>query len=95
MAARVVGEALEAETNGPLPARALEPYRRERRRAFTGKWVLERLIGFGVGSPGLAARVVRRLAHRPDLADLLVGATGNFIPAGRVLRPATLADLIA
>ena len=95
LAARVVGEALETETEGPLPARALEPYRRGRWRAFAGKWVLERLIGFGVGSPGLATRVVKRLARRPDLADLLVGATGNFIPAGRILHPATLADLIA
>ena len=95
LAARVVGDALETGTPGPLSARALEPYRRGRWRAFAGKWVLERLIGFGVGSPGLATRVVRRLARRPDLADLLVGATGNFIPAGRVLHPATLADLIA
>ncbi|HZH41813.1 MAG TPA: NAD(P)/FAD-dependent oxidoreductase [Gemmatimonadales bacterium] len=95
LAAQVVGEALERSPAGPLPAQALESYRRGRRRAFAGKWVLERLIGFGVGSPALATRVVRRLARRPDLADLLVGATGNFIPAGRVLHPATLATLIA
>lgn len=95
LAAPVVGDALETGTPGPLSARALAPYRRGRWRAFAGKWVLERLIGFGVGAPGLATRVVRRLARRPDLADLLVGATGNFIPAGRVLHPATLADLIA
>ena len=95
LAAQVVGEALERSSAGPVPAQALESYARGRRRAFAGKWVLERLIGFGVGSPALATRVVRRLARRPDLADLLVGATGNFIPAGRVLHPATLATLIA
>ncbi|HEX4561300.1 MAG TPA: NAD(P)/FAD-dependent oxidoreductase [Gemmatimonadales bacterium] len=95
LAAQVLGEALRSSQPGPVPASALEPYRRGRRRAFAGKWVLERLIGFGIGSPALATRVVRRLARRPDLADLLVGATGNFIPAGRVLHPATLATLIA
>jgi geranylgeranyl reductase family protein len=96
LAARVVGAALRGEhaTPGPIPASALEAYRRGRRRAFSGKWVLERLIGLGVGWPRLATRVVHRLARRPDLADLLVGATGNFIPAGRVLHPMTLAALI-
>jgi len=94
-AAHVVGDALRADGNGPVPAAALAPYVRGRWQAFAGKWVLERLIGFGVGSPRLATRVVRRLARRPDLADLLVGATGNFIPASRVLNPVTLAQLIA
>lgn len=94
LAARVIGRALEDIPSGPIPASALAAYRRGRRRAFAGKWVLERLIGLGVGWPRLATRVVRRLARRPDLADLLVGATGNFIPAGRVLNPATLLTLI-
>jgi len=79
---------------GALTRDALAPYARARRRALWGKWVLERLIGLGVGWPALATRVVRRLAGRPDLADLLVGATGNFIPAGRVLTPMTLAQLL-
>ncbi|HWZ27271.1 MAG TPA: NAD(P)/FAD-dependent oxidoreductase [Gemmatimonadales bacterium] len=94
LAAGAIGAALGAAESGPIPASALEGYRRGRRRAFAGKWVLERLIGVGVGWPMLATRVVRRLARRPDLADLLVGATGNFIPAGRVLNPATLVTLI-
>ena len=94
LAARVIAGALRGTDGGPLPAGALADYRRGRRRAFAGKWLLERLIGLGVGWPPLATRVVRRLARRPDLADLLVGATGNFIPARRVLHPATLATLI-
>ena len=72
----------------------LEPYARARRREFAGKWVLERLIGLGVGWPALVERVVGRLARRPDLADLLVGATGNFVPARRVLAPSVLAQLL-
>ena len=56
--------------------------------------MLERLIGLGVGWPALADRVVERLARRPALADLLVGATGNFVPARRVLAPTVLAQLL-
>ncbi|HTY06428.1 MAG TPA: NAD(P)/FAD-dependent oxidoreductase [Gemmatimonadales bacterium] len=95
LAADTIADALAAGGAGPIPAFRLEPYRRGRRRVFGGKWVLERLIGAGVGWPALATRVVRRLARRPDLADLLVGATGNFIPAALVLHPATLTALIA
>src|SRR5207245_2155633 len=79
LAADTVAAALRH--GGPVGRAALAPYRRARRAAFAGKWVLERLIGLGVGWPALTERVVARLARRPDLADLLVGATGNFVPA--------------
>jgi flavin-dependent dehydrogenase len=69
-------------------------YTRARRREFAGKWLLERLIGLGVGSPALTDRVVGRLARRPDLADLLVSATGNVLPARRVFTPSVLARLL-
>ncbi len=91
LAAEVLIPALAA---GPVTAAALAPYRRARRRAFLGKWTLERLIGLGVGWPALAERVIARLARRPALADLLVGATGNFVPARAALRPGVLARLL-
>jgi len=78
----------------PLTGPVLAPYRAARRAAFAGKWVLERLIGLGVGWPALTDRVVGRLARRPDLADLLVGATGNFVPARRVLAPRLLTQFV-
>jgi flavin-dependent dehydrogenase len=81
-------------TGDPVPHAALRPYARARRGAFLGKWLLERLIGVGVGWPALTDRVVRRLARRPDLADLLVGATGNIVPARRVLAPGVLLQLL-
>ncbi|MGH7548915.1 MAG: NAD(P)/FAD-dependent oxidoreductase [Gemmatimonadales bacterium] len=83
-----------AERGAPLAGPELAPYARERRRAFAGKWALERLIGVGVGWPALSNRVVGRLARRTDLADLLVGATGNFVPARRVLAPSFLGRLL-
>ena len=85
---------LPALARGVLTAAALVPYVRARRREFAGKWALERLIGLGVGWPALTDRVVSRLARRQDLADLLVGATGNVVPARRVLAPLALARLL-
>ena len=69
-------------------------YASARRREFAGKWLLERLIGLGVGFAALTDRVVGRLARRPDLADLLVSATGNVLPARRVFTPSVLARLL-
>lgn len=79
---------------GPVSRAALAPYRRARRRAFAGKWLLERAIGLGVGWPALTVRVVRRLAARPELADLMVGAAGNIVAARRVFTPSVLARLL-
>jgi flavin-dependent dehydrogenase len=92
LAAEVLIPALAAD--GPVTANALASYRRARRHAFLGKWTLERLIGLGVGWPALAERVIERLARHPALADLLVGATGNFVPARAALRPGVLARLL-
>ena len=78
----------------PVRRAALAGYERARRREFRGKWVLERLIAYGVGWPLLAERVVTRLARRPDLADLLVGATGNFVPTRALFAPRVLTSLL-
>ncbi|HXL11546.1 MAG TPA: NAD(P)/FAD-dependent oxidoreductase [Gemmatimonadales bacterium] len=72
----------------------LQRYARARRREFAGKWLLERLIGVAVGWPALIERVVGRLIRRPELADLLVRATGNCIPARAALAPGVLAGLV-
>ena len=94
LAATTLLDALAAVARGPLPEAALAPYAAARRRAFLGKWILERIIGVGVGWPWLARRVVQRLARIPELADLVVGATGNFVPAQAVLAPSTLVRLL-
>lgn len=72
----------------------LRQYARARRREFAGKWLLERLIGIAVGWPALIERVVGRMIRRPELADLLVRATGNCVPARAALAPAVLAGLV-
>ena len=73
---------------------SLRRYARARRREFTGKWLLERMIGVAVGWPTLIERVVGRMTRRPHLADLLVRATGNCVPARAALTPRVLAGLV-
>jgi flavin-dependent dehydrogenase len=75
--------------------RALWAYDGARRGEFRGKWIVERLIGGAVASRFLMNRAVRAFAARRELADLLVGVTGDFVPAREVLRPAFLLRLLA
>jgi menaquinone-9 beta-reductase len=70
-----------------LSARDLAPYDAARRRAFGGKWALERLVGWVVARPRALAHVTRRLARTPSLADRLVSVTAHVAPPSAVLRP--------
>jgi flavin-dependent dehydrogenase len=72
---------------GIAAADALAPYRQLRRHAFAGKWAVERLIGYGMYFPRLFDRAIGRLGRLPGMADTLIGVTGDFVPAGRVLNP--------
>src|SRR5437764_3377269 len=45
---------------GPVPAASLASYRQARWRAFAGKWLVERLIGYAMWSPRLFDRAVAR-----------------------------------
>jgi flavin-dependent dehydrogenase len=82
------------ERPGIASARALAPYRQLRRRAFAGKWAVERLIGYGMYLPALFDRAVERLGARPGMAHTLIGVTGDFVPAARVLNPQFLTRMI-
>jgi len=48
-------------------------------------------VGTGAGDIPIAAQ---RLARRPRLGDLVVGATGNFVPARALFAPHTLLRLL-
>jgi flavin-dependent dehydrogenase len=76
-------------------ALALEAWDRCRRHEFRGKRVVERAIGMVVASPSLMNAAIRALATRRDLADLLVGVTGDFVPAREVVNPRYLLALLA
>jgi flavin-dependent dehydrogenase len=93
LAARAAERALGAESVSDANA-ALRAYHVARRREFGGKWLLERLVGVGVAIPPIVNRAANALASNSELADLLIGVTGDFVPAGEVLRPAYLARLL-
>lgn len=78
-------ESLSAPTERAAD-RALASYDAARRKEFGGKWLVERVIGAVVGAAPLINRAALRLAARKDLADLLIGVTGNFVPAREVIR---------
>jgi menaquinone-9 beta-reductase len=65
---------------------ALDAYDRARRAEFRGKWIVERLISAAVGYAPAMNYFSRTLEARKDMADLLVGVCGDFVPASEVLR---------
>jgi len=79
---------------GTVTAARLASYRRARRRAFAGKWAVERLIGYGMLFPALFDRAVGRLGRNAGMADTLIGVTADLLPARRVLNPVFLARML-
>ncbi|HEX6575729.1 MAG TPA: NAD(P)/FAD-dependent oxidoreductase, partial [Gemmatimonadaceae bacterium] len=73
---------------------ALREYDRARRKEFSGKWTVEKLVGAAVALPPMINRAANVLSRRRDMADLLVGVAGDFVPAGEVLRPGYLLNLL-
>jgi flavin-dependent dehydrogenase len=74
-------------------ARILAGYDRARKREFGGKWKLERIVGMATRYPWLLNNAAKVLSKRKDLADLLVGVAGDFIPPRLVLNPRFLFTL--
>ncbi|MES2179026.1 MAG: NAD(P)/FAD-dependent oxidoreductase [Gemmatimonadota bacterium] len=72
---------------------ALREYDRQRRAEFRGKWIVEKLINAAVSYAPAINYFARTLEARKDMADLLVGVTGNFVPASEVLRASYLLNL--
>ncbi len=69
---------------------ALKAYDAARIAEFRNKWLVERAIGTAVSSPMLMNHAARVLGARRDLADLLIGVTGDFVPAATLLKPSFL-----
>ncbi len=91
LAAPVAMTALEATERPAL--RHLAAYQHTRRSAFGGKWVVERMIGYGMLAPALFDRAVGRLERR-GMAHTLVGVTGDVLPARAVLNPRFLSAMV-
>lgn len=65
---------------------ALAAYDVARKNAFAGKWLVERFIAAVVGTPWLINRAADALSRRRDLADLLIGVTGDFVPPREIVN---------
>ena len=73
---------------------ALAAYDAARRAEFRGKWIVERLVSAAVAFPLVINRAARVLSRRRDMADLLVGVTGDFVPPREVLSARYLLTLL-
>ncbi len=62
-------------------------YESSRRREFSGKWKIEKLLGMGVAAPAVMNRIARVLARNKDMMNLLIGVAGDFVPPSAVLNP--------
>ncbi len=89
MLAPFAADAVRA-TSARASLHALRAYQQARVRAFSGKWRVEQLIGLAVSFPRLMNHAARVMSRRTELADLLIGVTGDFVPAREVLRPGVL-----
>jgi flavin-dependent dehydrogenase len=72
---------------------ALAAYEAARRKEFGGKWKLERIVGIAIAYPYFLNNAAKALSRRKEMADLLVGVAGDFIPTSVVLNPRFLFNL--
>lgn len=79
---------------GPITIDRLVQYRRTRRRLFSGKWMLERMIDSALRFPRLFDRGVSRLGQHEEMAHAVIGLAGGFVPMRAVLNPVFLARMI-
>jgi geranylgeranyl reductase family protein len=73
--------------------RRLAAYESARRSEFGGKWKLERIVGMAIAYPYFLNNAAKALSRRKEMADLLVGVAGDFIPTSLVLNPRFLFNL--
>jgi flavin-dependent dehydrogenase len=84
-------EALAGDT--AKEAEILSGYDGARKREFGGKWRIERIVGMAIAYPYFMNNAAKVLSRRKDMADLLVGVAGDFIPPSIVLQPRFLFNL--
>ncbi len=91
--APLVERAIAASTTSESDAE-LARYDAIRTKEFGGKWKVERLVALAVATPALMNRAARTLSRRKEMADLLVGVAGDFVPPNKVLSFLYLSRLI-
>jgi flavin-dependent dehydrogenase len=89
-----VAQSFESSGKGAGGDGAIRAYDTARRAEFGGKWKVERIVGAVVAFPALINRAANVLSRRRDMADLLVGVVGDFVPAREVLNAGYLLRLV-
>ncbi len=89
-----VAQSFQSSRKGAGDDAAIRAYDAARRAEFGGKWKVERLVGAVVAFPALINRAANVLSRRRDMADLLVGVVGGFVPAREVLSAGYLLRLV-
>ncbi len=95
--ARMLGDAVAAHAapGRPLPASLTLPsYESAWRERFGPKLALCRMLQIVIARPWLAGLMARGLAARKELADRMIAATGDLLPATSVMTPSYLGRLL-
>jgi len=95
--ARMLGDAVAPHTAAgrPLPASLTLPsYESAWRERFGPKLALCRMLQVVIARPWLAGPMARGLSRRKDLANLMIAATGDLLPAASVMNPSYVGRLL-
>jgi len=95
--ARLLAQAVKAACPAarPVPVSlSLPSYETAWRERFEPKLALCRMLQVVIARPWLAGPMARGLAARKDLADRMIAATGDLLPATSVMSPSYLGRLL-
>jgi flavin-dependent dehydrogenase len=93
--AELIADILGPALRGNVSMNAsLRRYQRERRRAFAGKWLMERLTRWMMYSPRFFDRSISRLGRYDDMAHTAIGVAGGFVPVRELLKPSFVGRMV-
>jgi menaquinone-9 beta-reductase len=93
--AELIAGTLEPALRGSVSMNAgLRRYQRQRRRAFAGKWIMERVTRWMMYSPQFFNRSISRMARHDDMAHTAIGVAGGFVPMRELLKPSFVARMV-
>jgi menaquinone-9 beta-reductase len=92
LVAESMGDALRQ--SGPVGVDAISTYPMLRRRAFSAKWALERVLEYALRFPRLFDRGLSGIGRHEDMAHTVIGLAGGFVPLRSVLNPVFLARMV-
>jgi flavin-dependent dehydrogenase len=80
--------------SGPVSLDAISTYPMLRRRDFSAKWALERILEYALRFPRLFDRGVAGIGRHEGMAHTVIGLAGGFVPLRSVLNPVFLSRMV-